>query len=483
MGRKKPHPSAKGKHQTHQKKLSSTKRGEIATQCEKLLRLCSDTTCTTQLWENYLEITAVLGRVKRLEEMKTSTTKRSSAIEQFVKWLKDNGSNVENASIAEFSGYELGLKAEKDFDANELILEIPGKLIFSTETAAPELIALQNDPLIQHMPQVALAIALLIERHKDNSIWKPYLNILPTNYCTVLHMSTNDMIELKGSPTLETALKHCRNIARQYSYFHQLFHSNNNPVSELLRDVFTYEEYCWAVSTIMTRQNIIPSRNGTQMIHALIPMWDMCNHEEGMITTDYNINSDTCECYAKRAFKTGEQIFISYGARTNSDFFVHSGFVCTDNKNDGFKLRLGISKSDPLYHDRISLLEKLGFTSTNMSFLLRAGSEPVSDQMLAFLRVFNMRKVELDHWLESDKVLDLMHRDCALDTIVEENVRKFLQMRLKLLIANYPTTLEEDLVLLKTTMTPSRRMILELRISEKKILLGALDYVEQWIKA
>lgn len=107
----------------------------------------------------------------------------------------------------------------------------------------------------------------------------------------------------------------------------------------------------------MTRQNLIPSEDGSRMIHALIPMWDMCNHENGrvsphhhhprrirnserslissfsfQITTDFNATSDCCECYALRDFKEGEQIFISYGPRTNSDFFVHSGFVYVDNK-------------------------------------------------------------------------------------------------------------------------------------------------------
>ncbi|KAG7197582.1 hypothetical protein KM043_006049 [Ampulex compressa] len=63
-------------------------------------------------------------------------------------------------------------------------------------------------------------------------------------------------------------------------------------------------------------------------------MWDICNHENGRITTDFNRTSDRCECYALRDFKKGEQIFISYGPRTNSDFFVHSGFVYMDNKQD-----------------------------------------------------------------------------------------------------------------------------------------------------
>ena len=156
----------------------------------------------TQLWDNYVEISTILEKVKRLEEMKTESPKRSQGIGQFINWLKENGANLDGASVAEFPGYDLGLKAERNFQENELILRIPWGLIFSTHNAAPELIAILNDPLIQHMPQVALAIALLIERHKENSKWKPYLDILPTTYTTVLYMTAADMIELKGSPTL-----------------------------------------------------------------------------------------------------------------------------------------------------------------------------------------------------------------------------------------------------------------------------------------
>lgn len=75
-------------------------------------------------------------------------------------------------------------------------------------------------------------------------------------------------------------------------------------------------------------------------------------------------------------------------------------------------------------------------------FLLKLGTEPISDLLLAFLRVFSMRKAELAHWIRSDRVNDLKHMDCALETVVEENVRKFLLTRLQLLIANYPTTLK-----------------------------------------
>lgn len=134
--------------------------------------------------------------------MKTESSQRSQGIGLFMNWLTENGARVDGVSIVEFPGCDLGLKAETDFAENQLILEIPRALIFSTYTAAPELAVLQNDPLVQHMPQVALAIALLLERHKENSKWKPYLDMLPSSYNTVLYMKANDMIELKGSPTL-----------------------------------------------------------------------------------------------------------------------------------------------------------------------------------------------------------------------------------------------------------------------------------------
>lgn len=118
---------------------------------------------------------------------------------------------------------------------------------------------------------------------------------------------------------------------------------------------------------------------------------------------------------------------------------------------DGFKLRLGISKADSLQKERIELLSKLDLPSVG-EFLLKPGTEPISDTLLAFLRVFSMRKAELTHWLRSDKVFDLKHVDCALETVVEENVRKFLLTRLQLLIANYPTTLK---VKVKSDVAPS----------------------------
>lgn len=73
-------------------------------------------------------------------------------------------------------------------------------------------------------------------------------------YCIILHFNTvysfqfvffNFFIflHLFFYFNTEAALKQCRNIARQYSYFNKIFQNTNNTVSAILKDVFTYERY------------------------------------------------------------------------------------------------------------------------------------------------------------------------------------------------------------------------------------------------
>lgn len=40
----------------------------------------------------------------------------------------------------------------------------------------------------------------------------------------------------------------------------------------------------WAVSSVMTRQNQIPTADGSRVTLALIPLWDMCNHTNGLVS-------------------------------------------------------------------------------------------------------------------------------------------------------------------------------------------------------
>lgn len=103
---------------------------------------------------------------------------------------------------------------------------------------------------------------------------------------------------LKGSPAYEDALRQYKHVARQYAYFYRRFEST------ILKDYFTYDEYRWAVSTVMTRQNQVPSsRDPESRVNTLIPFWDLANHAHGQISTDYDDESNSLQCMANQEFQ------------------------------------------------------------------------------------------------------------------------------------------------------------------------------------
>lgn len=163
-------------------------------------------------------------------------------------------------------------------------------------------------------------------------------------------------------------------------------------------------------------------------------------------------------------------------------------FVYTENDKDFINIKLGLSPSDPLFNERGKLLEMLGIAKICEVKVLQY-PHFISPQLLAFVRIFNMNKEQLEHWITSERADDLFHIDCALETALETKTWLFLQTRLTLLLKIFPTTLQEDEALLsnhqkgQAKLGHVKALIVQYRILEKKILENALDYVKQRSKA
>lgn len=73
--------------------------------------------------------------------------------------------------ISEFEGYDMGLKATKDFNEDSLILTVPGKVMLSEKDAIEsELSSFINvDPVLKNMRNITLALYLLLERNKSGN--------------------------------------------------------------------------------------------------------------------------------------------------------------------------------------------------------------------------------------------------------------------------------------------------------------------------
>jgi histone-lysine N-methyltransferase SETD3 len=164
--------------------------------------------------------------------------------------------------------------------------------------------------------------------------------------------------------------------------------------------LFTLEDYRWAVSAVMTRQNRVPL-GGTavapQFGLALIPLWDMINHANGTLTSTHDFEGKATECAAMQDFSVGDQIVMFYGPRTNSELLLHSGFVMEENPHDIITVKLGVGKGDALGSLKSKLLEALTIPTAGDFVVDRNGQ--LDPQLNAFIRINSMSQAELEHHL------------------------------------------------------------------------------------
>ncbi|KAF2894742.1 hypothetical protein ILUMI_11431, partial [Ignelater luminosus] len=200
------------------------------------------------------------------------------------------------------------------------------------------------------------------------------------------------------------------------------------------------------------------------------------------ISTDYNPELKRSECLAVKNFKAGEQIFIFYGPRSNAELFIHNGFVFQDNQHDGFWLHLGMSKSDQLKEKRSQLLLKL-YLPDYKEFWLKKCEIPISGQLLAFSRIFNMDEEQIQYWVKNSNVESLEDLNCNIEAGFQTKCWNFLLTRLKLILSTYKTNLEEDDNILSDKQLPRNKCLaVQMRATEKRILHHTIDYIKKQLK-
>lgn len=339
-------------------------------------------------------------------------------------------------------------------------------------------------PLFENMSNVKLAIALMIERMNSQSKFKPYFDVLPNKFSTVLYFTPTEMKELQGTSAFTSAVKQVKYITAQYAFLYRylmIAANENDSVMEELRDNFTYEFYRWAVSCVMTRQNIIPKDDGINE-SVLIPAWDMANHTNGDINTQYNNETHQIESFCMKNVMAGEQVTIAYGNRSNVDFLVHNGFVFKENENTDLFVKLNLNKSDPLYEDRLLLLKRIGLNDFEN---YKISPEPISDELLGFIRVFNMSKEQLDNWLKTGEndVKELLKTNLDLGKSFEIKIFQSLLIRVKILLKLYPTELNEDKALLSSgNLSKIKSMLIQYRMIERNILTNVESFLTSKLK-
>ncbi|XP_061857234.1 SET domain-containing protein 4 isoform X2 [Colius striatus] len=254
------------------------------------------------------------------------------------KWLKDRGFQDSNLRPAEFWVTGRGLMTTKALQAGDLIISLPEKCLVTTGTVLSsclgEYIMRWKPPV---SPLVALCTFLIAERHAgENSLWKPYLDVLPKTYtCPVCF--EHDVVNLLPEPLRQKSQEQ-RTTVHEFYVSSKAFFSSLQPLfAENTGTIFTYSALQWAWCTINTRTIYMKHSQRECFslepdVYALAPYLDLLNHSPNVqVKAAFNEQTRSYEIRTNSQSKKYEEVFICYGPHDNQRLLLEYGFIAMDN--------------------------------------------------------------------------------------------------------------------------------------------------------
>jgi len=309
-------------------------------------------------WEQRVE-TVITLRDELLREKEEDLTTISS-FDEFEKWLDPKITAKVKFGFIESIGCN-GVLCKEPCNKGETVFSVPRDCMMAVEdvyrgfSSAFLTKASQSDILLQRMPMLVLALYILEEHAKGAaSKFHAYLNILPRCFGDLPLMWTKEtFLALDGTFVADVAIER---VVDSILYF---VHLNGLVVSEY--PTFSYQRFLWALGLVMTRQNPLPlADDPSTMGLAMIPVFDMCNHEVGTLTSSYDTDEKLLSCAAMDDCDANDEFRICYGKRTNSDLLVYSGFMLDRNPFDTLLVDLVglLNRDDPLLKMKELILKK-----------------------------------------------------------------------------------------------------------------------------
>eukprot|EP00871_Galdieria_phlegrea_P000740 jgi/Galph1/1667/GphlegSOOS_G337.1 len=402
----------------------------------------------------------------------------SQPIQEFYHWLKENGVYISQKAswsraphrllIAEETSDEgeasgRGLLASRPINLGEKLFEIPEKLILSRK------LALQTFPesVMSHIQDeyISIALLLLFECAKgEDSFFKPYLNVLPTldQLNPLFLWNERDLSLLKGSPSLSLCYQLREKLQREYEWLEQ--HIFPILQGDAYWHYFSQKDFLWAFAILFSRAVCFPKSKHI----ALVPYADLLNHncfcsafidEEDVSFSRGRLKEAVV--YADRSYQPYEQVYVSYGPRSNQELLLLYGFSLERNPFDCVEISIGLDPQDPSVHKKREILESCGKTSEQV-FPLYADRYAV--EMIEFLRFCCAEESELE--ADFGKIVSQRNEESARERLINYLVSQ---------LNAYDTTIEEDEQLIRNRsmfqkLEKNQRMAIRQRLGEKRIL-------------
>ncbi|GAU41333.1 hypothetical protein TSUD_179460 [Trifolium subterraneum] len=309
-------------------------------------------------------------------------------LDTFLQWLQANGVELRGCNIKYCDSRKgFGIFSDKDV-SDGILLVVPLELaitpmrVLQDPFLGPECRALFEEGDVDD--RLLMMLLLMVERLRKGSLWKPYLDMLPTTFGNTLWFSEEELQELRG-----TTLYRATELQKK-----SLFNLYETKVKDLVKKLLSdgnleievcFEDFLWANSVFWSRALNIPlprsyvfpemqnvhqsctpeaDEKGSQVIKSddltketthstvqgdtvwvegLVPGIDFCNHDlkpiatwevDGTgLTTRVPVSMYLLSA-AQSPLQNDREISISYGNKGNEELLYLYGFVIDGNKDD-----------------------------------------------------------------------------------------------------------------------------------------------------
>ena len=395
--------------------------------------------------------------------------------------------------------------ARRDINDGDELFRIPIKLCMTIKAARK---ALGEDALPDGINEyLAIACHLINEKYVlgEKSLWKPYLDVLPevNEVNPTFTWPDEDLAFLSGSPIIAASLSLQKKLKREYD---DLLGGANGLIAKFPKrfpaDKFTFENWVWAFTMLFSRAIRLRSLKQGEAL-ALVPYADLINHSpfsqayiDARESGDWLFKNGEEEVilYADRGYRRMEQIYISYGPKSNAELLLLYGFAVERNPYNSVDVTVSIAprtasfvqelnndsvEVDPLADEKMAFLASVGRENT-VDFPCYADRYPV--EMLEYLRLMQMTPddtrgkplAEFDY----SRTISSANEAAVLSSVVDAVTRQ---------LSKYPQTEDDDAAIIKDKslfrlLSYNQRMAVRHRRNEKRLLKRTIAALEKQIQ-
>ncbi|MCE0481825.1 hypothetical protein HAX54_039907 [Datura stramonium] len=302
------------------------------------------------------------------------------------KWLSESGLPSQKMDIQRVDVGERGLVALNNIRKGEKLLFVPPSLVITADSKwsnseAGDVLKQYNVPDWPFIATYLISEASLMK----SSRWNNYISALPRQPYSLLYWTRSELDRyLEASQIRERAIERINNVIGTYNDLRlRIFSKHPDLFPE---EIFNIETFNWSFGILFSRLVRLPSMDGRV---ALVPWADMLNHNCEVETfLDYDKSSQGIVFTTDRAYLPGEQVFISYGRKSNGELLLSYGFVPREgtNPSDSVEVSLSLKKSDKCYKEKVEALKKHGLSASEC-FPIQVTGWPLELMAFAYLVV------------------------------------------------------------------------------------------------